>query len=139
VTVLDASAVLAFLQGESGADRVEAELDGGVIGAANWSEVAQKVRASGGDWGIARSLLLSYDVRVEPVGAADAEGAAVRWRRGSGLSLSAIGSAWLWRIGWASRHSPPIAPGAKRRASSRSADSTGGRSDPAFTLTSTRS
>ena len=87
MTVLDASAVLAFLQGESGADRVEAELDGGVIGAANWSEVAQKVRASGGDWGIARSLLLSYDVRVEPVGAADAEGAAVRWRRGSGLSL----------------------------------------------------
>lgn len=87
MTVLDASAVLAFLQGESGADRVEAVLDGGVIGAANWSEVAQKVRASGGDWGIARSLLLSYGVRVEPVSGADAEGAALRWRRGSGLSL----------------------------------------------------
>ncbi|MDR2320494.1 type II toxin-antitoxin system VapC family toxin [Microbacterium sp. NPDC089698] len=85
--VLDASAVLAFLQGESGADRVEAELDGGVIGAANWSEVAQKVHASGGDWGVARTLLLSYDLRVEPVGVADAEGAAVRWQRGSGLSL----------------------------------------------------
>ncbi|MBW1638983.1 type II toxin-antitoxin system VapC family toxin [Microbacterium resistens] len=87
MTVLDASAVLAFLQGEDGADRVEPELDGGVIGAANWSEVAQKVRAGGGDWAIARSLLLSYSLRVEPVTVDDAEAAAEAWRRGSGLSL----------------------------------------------------
>lgn len=87
MTVLDASAVLAFLRGEKGADRVETELDGGVIGAANWSEVAQKVLASGADWDVARSLLLSYGLTIEPVTAADAEAGARLWRRGSGLSL----------------------------------------------------
>ncbi len=87
MSVLDASAVLAFLQGEPGADRVESALDGGVIGAANWSEVAQKVRSSGADWGITRSLLRSYELTIAPVTEADAEGAAALWRRGSGLSL----------------------------------------------------
>ena len=85
--VVDASALLAFLQGESGADRVEEVLDESVIGAANWSEVAQKVRASGADWGIASGLLLSYRLRVEPVTQQDAEAAAESWERGSGLSL----------------------------------------------------
>ncbi|KAB1889447.1 type II toxin-antitoxin system VapC family toxin [Microbacterium oxydans] len=85
--VVDASALLAFLQGEPGADRVEEILDDSVIGAANWSEVAQKVRASGADWGIASGLLLSYRLKVEPVSQRDAEAAAESWRRGSGLSL----------------------------------------------------
>ena len=85
--VVDASALLAFLQGEPGADRVEEILDDSVIGAANWSEVAQKVRASGADWGIASGLLLSYRLKVEPVSLRDAEAAAGSWKRGSGLSL----------------------------------------------------
>lgn len=87
MTVLDASAVLAFLQGEPGADRVEQELDGGVIGTANWAEIAQKIRAAGADWATARALLQSYSVRIEPVSATDAEAAASLWKRGSGLSL----------------------------------------------------
>ncbi len=87
MTVLDASAVLAFLLGEPGAERVEAALDGGFIGAANWAEVAQKVRSAPADWGMARALLLSYSLAVEPVTSADAETAAALWRRGSGLSL----------------------------------------------------
>lgn len=87
MTVLDASAVLAFLQDEEGADRVESALDGGVLGAANWAEVAQKVRAGGADWGVARSVLLSYGLRMEPVSVQDAEAAAALWKRGSGLSL----------------------------------------------------
>jgi PIN domain nuclease of toxin-antitoxin system len=87
--VLDASAVLAFLQGEAGADVVEGHLaDGAVCGAANWSEVAQKVLAAGRDWDLARALLLSYDVGIEPVTMADAEWAARRWKRGEGLSLA---------------------------------------------------
>ena len=50
MTVLDASALLAFLQGEPGADLVEASLHAGAVcGAANWSEVAQKVLDAGGD------------------------------------------------------------------------------------------
>ena len=89
MTVLDASAVLAFLQGEDGADVVaEALVDGAVCGAANWSEIAQKVLASGRDWELARTLLGSYGIRVEPVVAEDAEWAARRWRRREGLSLA---------------------------------------------------
>ena len=46
--VLDASAILAFLQIEDGAEEVAAALEAGSIcGAANWSEVAQKVLRSG--------------------------------------------------------------------------------------------
>ncbi len=89
MTVLDASAVLAFLQGEDGADVVaEALADGAVCGAANWSEISQKVLAAGRDWGLARTLLASYRIRVEPVVAEDAEWAARRWRRREGLSLA---------------------------------------------------
>jgi PIN domain nuclease of toxin-antitoxin system len=88
VNLFDASALLAFLQGEEGAGVVEQALEhGGACSAANWSEVAQKVLAYGRDWELARALLTSYDLRVEPVGTADAEGAAVLWRAGSGLSL----------------------------------------------------
>lgn len=88
MTVLDASAILAFLQGEPGADAVEAALvDGAVAGAANWSEVAQKVLAQGGDWDLAKGLLASYGLGIEPVLADDAERAARRWRRAEGLSL----------------------------------------------------
>lgn len=86
--VLDASALLAFLQGEDGADLVEAALAGDArCGAANWSEVAQKVLAADRDWSLVRALLTSYDVQVEPVTVEDGERAAHRWRRGAGLSL----------------------------------------------------
>ena len=48
LNVLDASAILAYLLGEQGADRMEDVMnEGAVCGAANWSEVAQKVRAAG--------------------------------------------------------------------------------------------
>lgn len=87
--VLDASALLAFLQGEPGADVVEGRLgDGAVCGAANWSEVAQKVLAAGRDWELSRALLSSYQLDVEPVTVGDAEWAAHRWRPGEGLSLA---------------------------------------------------
>ncbi|QNA92054.1 MULTISPECIES: type II toxin-antitoxin system VapC family toxin [unclassified Microbacterium] len=85
--VVDASALLAFLQGEPGSDRVEEILDRAVIGAANWAEVAQKVRVSEADWAVASGLLLSYGLKVEPVSQSDGEAAAGMWRRGSGLSL----------------------------------------------------
>jgi PIN domain nuclease of toxin-antitoxin system len=89
VTVVDASALLAFLQDETGSDLVEQHLvDGAVCGAANWSEIAQKVRAAGRDWDLVRSLLLSYSLTIEPVDASDAERAARLWHLGSGLSLA---------------------------------------------------
>lgn len=89
MSVLDASAVLAWAQGERGSDVVEQVLaEGAVCGAANWSEVAQKVRAAGRDWPLLRALLESYALMVEPVTAGDAERAAEQWRSGSGLSLA---------------------------------------------------
>lgn len=89
VHVFDASALLAYLQGEDGSPIVEAALEaGGMCGAANWSEVAQKVRGHDRDWALARSLLLSYGLVVEPVTVEDAELAATRWRPGEGLSLA---------------------------------------------------
>ena len=87
--VLDASAILVFLQDETGAETVEeALLDGPICGAANWSEVAQKVLANERDWALSRALLISYGVRIEPVLEEDAEWAAGRWRPGEGLSLA---------------------------------------------------
>lgn len=87
--VLDASALLAFLRGEDGADAVEERLSAGALcGAANWSEVAQKVLAAGRDWELSSALLNSYELVVEPVTSDDAEWAARRWRSGEGLSLA---------------------------------------------------
>lgn len=87
--MLDASAILAFVQGEAGAGVVESALsDDPRCSAVNWSEVAQKVLGAGRDWDLVRGLLLSCDIEVEPVSAADAEWAARRWKPGEGLSLA---------------------------------------------------
>lgn len=87
--VLDASAILAFFAGEPGADVVEEALAGGTVcSAVNWSEVAQKVRAGGGDWSVASALLASYGLAPLDATAQDGETAAALWQRGSGLSLA---------------------------------------------------
>jgi ribonuclease VapC len=89
VRVFDASALLVFLQGEDGASTVEAALElGGACGAANWSEIAQKIRAHGRNWDLSRSLMAVYGLEIEPVTASDAEWAARRWVRDEGLSLA---------------------------------------------------
>lgn len=89
MNVCDASALLAFLAAEEGAGVVEDALEGGAVcGAANWSELAQKIRAHGRNWDLARALLGSYEVEVESVTETDAEWAARRWVRGEGLSLA---------------------------------------------------
>lgn len=88
MNLFDASALLCFLNEEQGADQVETALaDGGACGAANWSETAQKIRQRGADWDLARGLLLSYGLVIEPVTAADGETAAQLWKSGSALSL----------------------------------------------------
>jgi ribonuclease VapC len=60
--------------------------------AANWSEVAQAIRAHGRNWDLSRALLASYELRIEPVTAADAEWAARRWAVGE-VCPSRIGCA----------------------------------------------
>jgi PIN domain nuclease of toxin-antitoxin system len=72
VTVLDASAVLAYLQGESGSDVVERSLDGAAIGAANWSEVLARL-GDGIEARLADAVLVARGVTVEPVSKQDAE------------------------------------------------------------------
>lgn len=87
--VLDASAILAFLVGEPGAELTEKALEAGAAcSTVDWSEVAQKVRAAGADWPVAASLLASYGLAVQDATLEDAERAAQLWERGRGLSLA---------------------------------------------------
>ncbi len=87
-SVVDASVVLAWLQDEPGADEAEPWLMEGVIGAANWSEVLQKVRQHGAPAGVVARLLASFGLTVVEVTRTDAEIAADLWQGESSLSLA---------------------------------------------------
>jgi ribonuclease VapC len=85
--ILDASAVLALLQGELGADLVEEMLDGSLMSSVNLSEVLQKAEQHGVD-----TEGLEYDLEALGVGfrafeVPDARSSAERWSAGTGLSL----------------------------------------------------
>ena len=56
--VPDASALLAYLQGEPGAEAVKATIDEAVISTVNWAEVVQKVSPTAGDAADLRRILL---------------------------------------------------------------------------------
>jgi ribonuclease VapC len=87
--VLDASAALAYLQGEPGADEVLKLLDGSAISAVNWSETLRKTAALGIDPAVVIARLLPMGLEVFPFDAEDAERAARLWpaTRVFGLSL----------------------------------------------------
>lgn len=88
MNVFDASALLAYLQGEDGSEIVEQALtEGGTCSAVNWSEVAQKVMSKQRSWELSRSLLLSFPLHIEPLGVEDAELAATKWATNPALSL----------------------------------------------------
>lgn len=88
--LLDASALLAYLLGEPGADQVESALaEDAVCGAANWSEVVRWYLASGHDLRKAKALFLSdHGLSVAAVTAEDAEEAARLWQPTGNLSLA---------------------------------------------------
>ena len=93
VNVFDSSALLAFVLDEPGADTVERELaDGGVCGAVNWSEIAQRILAHGRNWDLTSALLRSYGLAVEPVvvGRRRVGGPTVATRRGALARRSAV-------------------------------------------------
>lgn len=88
-TVLDSSAVLAWLHDELGAAVVAPLLPEATISAANWSETWQKLHQHGVDADRATSRLRALGVRVEPLTVTDAVTAATLWTRTrqAGLSL----------------------------------------------------
>ena len=85
--VLDASAILALLQEEPGADEVESLLDAALMASVNLSEVIQK-----GEQHDVNTEGLEYDLEALGIEFRDFDVAAARptaelWVRGSGLSL----------------------------------------------------
>lgn len=86
MTVLDASAVLAYLQGEPGSEIVAENLSGAVIGAANWSEVLSRFHGPV-EMSLATGIITSQGASIEPVSEADAHGAAILRASFPNLSL----------------------------------------------------
>ena len=88
-TLLDASAVLAFLWGEPGSERVREAFAGGDVSCtvANWSEVVAKVFARGGDWNVAEAALVGWGLSLLPLDAQDAVEAGKLWVSQRSLSL----------------------------------------------------
>lgn len=88
-TVLDASALLSFLQDEPGGDQVEAVLPEAVISSVNWAEVVQKSVAAGVDVDGMRDDLEALGLKILSFTAEEAELAGRLWQqtRQAGLSL----------------------------------------------------
>jgi PIN domain nuclease of toxin-antitoxin system len=88
MTVLDASAVLALIHNEPGAEMVAAELRNAVLGAANLAEVVGKMVDAEFDISRLRELLRASGVRIERLLEDDAEIAGALRSIDGGRSLS---------------------------------------------------
>ena len=88
--VLDASALLAFLHDEPGAERVREALDGGMVSAVNWAEVMQKSLLRRADVSGMQEDFYEVGVVFESFTPNQAEVAAKLWdkTRRQGLSLA---------------------------------------------------
>jgi PIN domain nuclease of toxin-antitoxin system len=85
--VLDASALLAWLQDEPGAELVDEVLGQAALCSVNWAEVLQKSTAHGVDVTGLRDDLEAIGLTIVSFDAQDAERTAGLWKAGAGLSL----------------------------------------------------
>jgi ribonuclease VapC len=88
VTVLDASAILALVHNEPGADQVAEALPGSMLSTVNLAEVVGKLVDAAIDASDLHTLLLSAGVTIEPFLAADAELAGAMRSLPGGRALS---------------------------------------------------
>jgi ribonuclease VapC len=86
--VLDASALLAVLRAEPGADRVESRLEGAGIGAVNLSEVVAKLDEDGVPEAEIRRAVGRLELNIHAFDAAQAYAAGVLRRTTRALGLS---------------------------------------------------
>ncbi|MBS1868319.1 MAG: type II toxin-antitoxin system VapC family toxin [Actinobacteria bacterium] len=88
--VLDASALIALLRGEPGAEMVERLLGRAVISTVNWAEVLQRYRAHGLGTADKRESVEALGIGIESFTAEDADVVAEFWQptRRVGLSLA---------------------------------------------------
>ena len=86
--VLDASALLAWLHGESGGERVRGILDGASMSSVNWSEVIQKSLQKGVEVRGMLEEMTDLGLAIEPFTAVQADQAARLWAQTRGLGLS---------------------------------------------------
>ena len=125
MNVFDASSgPPAFVANEAGAEVVEtASVDEPCCSAANWSEVAEKVRAVNRDWGLVRALLLAYEILSSRSPSTMPSGRRSVGQRAATGCRWPTGSAWpSWSGYIVSRYLPPIRPGAPPAGSGRSVD-----------------
>lgn len=88
--VLDASALLALLNLEEGADVVADRAEHACLSSVNWSEVFGRLRGAGVDGDELRVYMAETGIAVIPFEQGDAEMAGELWpeTRGAGLSLA---------------------------------------------------
>ena len=88
--VLDASALLAAIQQETGGDKVQDVIEHAVISSVNWSEVLQKLQRVGVDTDAMTEAFYALGFEVVPFTVEDAKFAAELWpvSKSKGLSLA---------------------------------------------------
>ena len=95
MTVLDASAVLALIHDEPGADEVAEALNGSLLCTVNLAEVVGRLLDVDVDAGRLRDLLTAAGVTLEPLSADDAELAGAMRSLAGGRQLSLGGRCCL--------------------------------------------